>query len=150
MDKKKTILIAAASLILTVIVFSFGYFYFFVAEVEEKKEVKEPIIEETEIQEIFNLSDVVYSIDVENNSLMVKPLNQEEMVKVILSKTAELIKLEFPFDPEDFPKEATFTPKQTEIEIADFKQGDEVFIKTKESIVGRSELDKVDFIHILP
>ena len=105
---------------------------------------------EEEIEEVFSLSGIVSSLDVENNFLMVKPLNQEKEVKVIISETTKLVKLELPFDPKNPPKEATFTPEETEIEISDFKVGDSVFIKTTENIAGKSEFDDVDFIHILP
>ncbi len=107
--------------------------------------------QEQETQEVLSLSGVVQSVDVENNFLMVKPANQESEVKVIISETTSLIKLEFPFDPKNPPKEGTqFTPKQTGIEISDFTTGDNVFIKTKENIAGKTEFGNVDFIQILP
>ncbi len=106
--------------------------------------------EEEEVEEVFSLSGVVSSVNAENNFLMVKPAGEEKEVKVVLSDTTTLIKLEFPFDPANPPAEATFTPIQTEIEISDFKAGDNVFVKTTENIAGKSEFDDVDFIHILP
>jgi len=90
------------------------------------------------------------SVNVENNFLIVKPDKEEKEIKVILSDTTKLIKIEFPFDPKNPPKEASFTPKQTEIEISDFKAGDSVFIKTTENIAGKTEFNNVDFVHILP
>ena len=100
--------------------------------------------------EVFSMSAVVSSVDAANDFLMVKPANQEREVKVIISEDTKLIKLEFPFDPKNPPSEATFTPTQTEVEISDFKQGDNIFIKVKENIAGKSEFNGVDFIHILP
>lgn len=100
--------------------------------------------------EVFSLSGVVSSVDVENNLLMVKPAGEEKTIKVVLSDTTELIKLEFPFDPENAPREATFTPEETEIKISDFEVGDNVFIKTTKNIAGKSKFGNVDFIHILP
>jgi len=93
---------------------------------------------------------VVSSVDAVNSFLMVKPANQEGEVKVLVSETTRLIKLEFPFDPAHPPQEATFTPIQTEIEINNFQKGDNVFIKSKENIAGKTEFNNVDFIHILP
>lgn len=110
----------------------------------------EETTKEEKPQEVFSLSGTVQSVDVENNALMVKPANQENEVKVVLSETTKLIRLEFPFDPKNPPAEGTFTPTQTEIEISDFKQGDNVFIKVKEDIAGKTEFDSVDFIQILP
>ena len=112
---------------------------------------KEEVIPEVEeIEEVFSLSGIVSGVDAENNFLMVKPVGEEREVKLILSETVRLIKLEFPFDPKSPPKEGTFTTKQTEIKISDFKTGDNVFIKAKENIAGQSEFNNIDFIHILP
>ena len=111
---------------------------------------EEVVSEEEEVEEIFSLSAIVSGVDVENNFLMVKPAGEEKEIKVILSETTKLIKLEFPFDPKSPPKEATFTPTQTEIEISGFKAGNNVFIKAKTNIAGKTEFDNVDFIHILP
>ena len=117
---------------------------------KEKIPSGEEVAQEEEVEEAFSLSGVVSSVDVENNFLMVKPVNQEKDVKVIVSETTKLVKLELPFDPKNPPKEATFSPKQTEIEISGFKAGDNVFIKTTQNIAGKSEFDDVDFVHILP
>jgi len=106
--------------------------------------------EEEEMEEVFNLSAVVSSVDAANNFLIVKPTGEEKTVKVVLSDTTKLIKLELPFDPANPPAEATFTPIQTVIEISDFQVGDRVFIKVTENIAGKNEFDSVDFIHILP
>lgn len=102
------------------------------------------------VEEIFSLSGVVSSVDAANNFLMVKPAGKENNVKVIVSETTKLIKLELPFNPANPPAEATFTPKQTEITISGFKAGDNVFVKTAENIAGKTTFDNVDFIHILP
>jgi len=117
---------------------------------KEKIPSGEEVAQEEEVEEVFSLSGIVSSVDAENNFLMVKPVNQEKEVKVTVSETTKLVKLELPFDPKNPPKEATFTPKETEIEISDFKAGDNVFIKTTVNIAGKTEFDEVDFIHILP
>jgi len=106
---------------------------------------------EEEVKEVFSLSALVSSVDTENNFLMVKPSGKEGEIKVILSETTKLIKLESPFSSENPPEPGTqFTPKQTEIKISDFKAGDNIFIKTAENIAGKTEFDDVDFVHILP
>lgn len=99
---------------------------------------------EKETNEVLSLSAVVSSVDTGNNFLLVKPVNSDEELKVIISETSKLIKLEF-------PKEATstFTPKQTEVKLSDFKAGDNIFIKVKENIAGKTEFDSVDFINII-
>ena len=138
-------------ILIVVVIIIFGGIIGWALIQKGKFPVKEEVVpKEEEIEEVFSLSGIVSSVNVENNFLMVKPTGEEKEVKVVLSDTTKLIKLEFPFDPKNPPKEATFTPKQTEIEISDFKEGDDVFIKTKENIAGKTEFDDVDFIHILP
>jgi len=117
---------------------------------KSKIPVGEEVTPEEEVEEVFSLSAVVLSVNAENNFLMVKPAGEEKEIRVVLSDTTKLIKLEFPFDPKNPPKEATFTPTQTEIKISDFKAGDNVFIKTTENIAGKTEFNNIDFIHILP
>lgn len=105
---------------------------------------------EEALEETFSFTATVLNVDTGNNFLMVKPAKEEKEIKVVLSDTTKLIRVEFPFDPTDPPAEASFTPKQTEIEISDFKVGDNVFIKAKENIAGKTEFNNVDFVHILP
>jgi len=106
--------------------------------------------EEEELEEVFSFTAIVLSVDAQNNFLIVRPVEEEKEIKVVLSDTTKLVKIEFPFDPKNPPEEATFTLEQTEIEISDFEVGDNVFIKAKENIAGKSEFDDIDFIHILP
>ena len=106
--------------------------------------------EEKVSEEIFSLSAVVVSVNPENNFLIVKPAKEEKQIKVILSQDSRLTKLEFPFDPKNPPKEATFTPKKVDIKISDIKAGDNVFIKSLENIAGKTEFGDVDFIQVLP
>ena len=98
----------------------------------------------------FGLSGVVSSVDTKDNFLMVKTADSEKEIKVMISETAKLIKLEYPFDPANPPKNTTFTPEQKEVGLSDFKAGDSVFVKTKDNIAGKTKIDNVDFIHILP
>lgn len=100
--------------------------------------------------EAFSLTVVVQSVDAENGFLMVKQLKEDRVLKVIVSETTSLIRLEYPFDLENIPQEGGFTLKQTEIKISDFKADDNVFIKSKENIAGKTEIDRIDYVQILP
>jgi len=104
----------------------------------------------TEQAEVFTLSGTVSRIDADNNFLMVKPTNGEKEVKVVVSEATKLIKLEFSFDPENPPKGGIFIPEQIEVEIPDFKAGDTIFAKARGNIAGKTKIDNIDFIHILP
>lgn len=101
-------------------------------------------------EEVLAISGIVKSVDSNNNFLMLKPNDSEKEVKVQVSQATKLIKLELPFDPQNPPKEATFSPKETEIKLSGIKAGDNVFIKANENIFGKTKIDNVDFIHILP
>lgn len=120
--------------------------------VQEKLKIfqKELPEEKAIIEEIFSLSAVVLSINPENNFLIVKPAEEKRGIRVILSEDTKLIKLKFPFDPKNPSKETTFTPERTEIKISDFKEGDYIFIKSNEDILGKAKLNNIDFIEILP
>ena len=113
-------------------------------EPSPKEEVQKPV------EEVFSLSGKVSSVSAENNFLMVKPRNQEKEVKVVISDTTKLIKLELPFDPANPPKDVPLVAEQTEIALSDFQEGDNIFIKTNENIAGKTEFNSVNFIHILP
>lgn len=105
-------------------------------------------LKEGAVKEVFSLSGIVSSVDAKNNFLIVKPTGEEKEITVVLSNTTKLIKLEFPLNP---PTGVTLIPtKQTEIEISDFKVGDNVLIKTTENIAGKSKFDNVDFVRIVP
>lgn len=104
----------------------------------------------TKQEEVLSLSGVVTGVNIDENFLTVKPSSQNIEVKVILLETSRLVRLEFPFDPKNPPKETTFTPQQKEIKLEDFEVGDNVFIKVKENIAGKTEFDNVDFVYILP
>lgn len=104
-------------------------------------------VEEVVVEEVFSLSGKVSSVSAENNFLMVKPTNQEKEVKVVISDTTKLIKLEL---PKNIQLGVTFDSIENVIEISDFKEGDNIFIRTNENIAGKTEFDNVDFIRILP
>jgi hypothetical protein len=149
--KKDQVIILVVCLI--ILIGGISYFSLFKkAKVPPKGEVPETKkeIPEAKQEEIFTLTAKVSKVDPENNFLIVTPVNSEKAVKVILSTGTELIKLELPFDPKNPPKEATFTPKKTEITIKDFKEGNNIFIKTLKNIAGKTEFDDVDFIQIFP
>jgi len=140
------------TIIVVIVLFFAGFIGWFLVEKNKIAPGENGQAEET--KEILSLSAIVESVDQENGFLMVSSVDGTGELKIIVSETTDLIKLEFPFDPANPPanpsEETSFTPKQTPIELSDFKVGDNVFIKSKEDIVGKNELSNVDFIHILP
>jgi len=100
-------------------------------------------------EEVFSLSGIVSGVDAGNKFLIVRSADRE--LKVLISESTKLVKLEASFDSESSPEPGTqFIPKQTEVFLGDFKEGDEVFIKSPKNIAGKTNIDIVDFIQILP
>jgi len=138
--KKKIII-----LIITLVAILIAAGYFVCISLKEKPNPKEVV------SEIFSLQAIVSRIDVQNNFLIVKPMNEENEIKVIVSGTTKLTKLSAPFDSKNPPPPGTsFIPEKTEITLKDFKLGDQILIKTNKNIAGKGEFGDVEFIQILP
>jgi len=101
--------------------------------------------------EEFTMSGKVLSVDASKNFLILKPMGKETEVKVLLSPTTQLINLEAPFPQNNPPPPGTqFTPIKTGITINDFRQGDEVLVKSSNNLSGKKKIDHVEFVQILP
>ena len=147
MSRNKIIIILVILVLILVAVF---YFLFFKKEKAgfdgESFTTGEGVITET-----LSLIGEIASVNIENGFLTVKPIDGNEEVKVIISETTKLIKLEAPFSPDNPPPAGTqFTPKQKEIKLSDFEEGDEVLIIAGEDISNKSEIDNVNLVQILP
>ncbi len=150
MLNKKQLIILAVVILILIFAGTFSWFLQQKTETSQKGEITGEQAKREEAQEVYSLSGVIASINVENNFLMVKPANQEKEVKVILSDSTKLIKLEFPFDPENPPEGDTFTPKMTPITLEDLKVGDNLLVESAINIYGKDEFDSVSQIQVLP
>lgn len=109
---------------------------------------EENLVEKQEATEVTGLSATVLSVDVENNFLTVKPENQDKEIKVIISDGTEIIKLGF---PKDMPEHGgVFVPTEEKIDISGFNEGDQIYIRTTTNLAGKTELNDVEFIQVLP
>jgi hypothetical protein len=104
---------------------------------------------------VVSTAEPVYSFSgtvsgVGDNTLVIKSDRDQQDVKVVVTELVRLIKIEFPFDPANPPEEVVFVPKQTPVDFSAFEVGDVVFVKAKDDINGKTELDNLDFIQILP
>lgn len=138
MKKNKIIAIVAAVVIIVAGLVCWGIF--------QGKKIKDIAVVQS-LEPVFGLSGTVSGVNVEDSFLMVKLSDSEKEVKVIITESAKLIRRE---EPENPPINTTFTPKETEVQLSDFKEGDIVFIKTKDNVAGKTKIDSVDFIHIQP
>jgi hypothetical protein len=141
---KKILILLGVALVLII-----GIIGWFISQKEKLPSKKEIPEKEMIGEKIFSLIAKVSKIDTKNNTLIVKPIEEEKEIKVILDKNTEIIKLEFPF-PLSETSEKEFTLKRTKIGIQDLKEGEKIFIKTHKSIAGKNEFDEVDFIEVLP
>ena len=145
MSKNKIIIILIVLILISVAVF---FFFFFQKEKTEfggeSFTTGEGIITQT-----LSFSGIVSSVDVENSFLTVKTVNEE--FKVVVSETTKLIELKAPFSPDNPPSAGTqFVPEKKEIILSDFEEGDEVLVISEEDIIGKSEINNVSLVQILP
>jgi len=147
MAKNRIILI----LVILVLIFAAIFYFFFFKK--EKIEFRGETFTTGEgvITQTLSLSGDISGVDTENNFLMVKLIDGNEKIKVIVSDTTKFIKLEAPFSSENPPPAGTqFVPEKKEITISDFKEGDEVLVISKDDVSGKSEIDNVELVQILP
>lgn len=124
---------------------------------QEKKEGPSPSVspsekeaEEEGEQVMLSMAGIISEVNAEGSFLMVKPSQQEKEYKIKLSPDTEIIQLKFPFDPTGAPAEGTFTPERIAIGIRDLKVDDSVLIEAKTNMAGKTEIDDVTRIQVLP
>ena len=100
--------------------------------------------------EISSLSAVVSRVDGKNNTVFVQHPTEKKEVKVLLNDRTEIFKLEFPFDPNNPPKEMVFTPELKKIALNSLEPGNNILIETEENIYQKYEFDTVKKIQVLP
>ena len=101
--------------------------------------------------QVLNMAGVVSAIDVQSNAVTVKNAEGAQEIKLNLLPDTEIVRLKFPFDSTNPPKgETTFTPERLPIKIADLKSGDRVLVETKTTLYGKTELNDVVKVQVLP
>ncbi|MFH1780942.1 MAG: hypothetical protein ABH841_02975 [Candidatus Nealsonbacteria bacterium] len=131
-SKRKILLICLSALLIIGGVFCFKY------------------LNKTTVEE-FNMSGKVLSVNASQSFLILKPMSKESEVKVFISKTTKLMKFEASFAKDNPPPPGTqFTPTKTEVSLGDLRQGDEIFLKSSKNILGKKNINDVEFIQVLP
>lgn len=101
-----------------------------------------------EEKEVFALTGQVLRINNENNFLIVKSArDRKELIRLNISDDTGLIKIEL---PEERSEEGYIITEKTEINLSDFKEGDFVSIRSSENIIGKTELDQIISVNLLP
>jgi len=107
-----------------------------VEEVAPEKEKTGYSSEQAKGEGIFALTAKVLKVDTRNNFLIVKSVKDQKELKVNVSDTTKLIKIEL---PKERSEKGYIITKKTEIKPSEFKKGDYVSIRTSENIAGKTE-----------
>jgi len=100
--------------------------------------------------EIRSIAGRVTSVNTKENSFVVLQPKEERSFTVRLGEETEFIRLVFPFDINNPPQDATFTPEREVVTIEDVEEGDQVFVRSNSSIKTGQEIINPLEIQILP
>ena len=106
--------------------------------------------ETTFVPEVRSIAGKVTSVDVASNSFVILQPKEERSFTVRLEEETEFIRLVFPFDLNNPPQDATFTPERELVTIEDLKEGDQVFVRSNSPIKTGQEIVSPLEIQILP
>jgi hypothetical protein len=100
--------------------------------------------------EVFSLAAVISEIDIQRRLITIRHPTKDRDINVIVKDSSEIMKIEFPFDPANPPREASFSPKYTKIALQDLRPGNHALIESNENIYNKYEFDDVKSIQVLP
>jgi len=147
MAKRKIIAIILVILIVVIIVVSLSIFW------QKKKadfDGQTFVAEESKEPQELSLFGKISDIDSENHILTIQLAGEKE-VKIMISQETRLTKLTPPFSSDDSPLPGTqFIPEETEISFSDFEEGNDIYALSKEGVNGKSELNNIESVKILP
>jgi len=98
----------------------------------EQSVSEEEFLEESEEKsnQVFGFLAMISNIDIGNNFLIVKPeADEKKEIKIIIGEETSL---------------------EDKVDISDFREGNVIFIKAKTNIIGKTEIDDIEFIRVLP
>jgi len=103
---------------------------------------------EQEVVQPFGFSAKVLSIDAKNSFLIVRPENTEDEVKLIVKEGTILERI---INPKEMPEHGgVFTAAQEKVNISDFKNDDLIYLTTETDFSGKTEIDDIKTIRIIP
>lgn len=106
--------------------------------------------EEVAQEEIFSIAGKVISVDTASNSFVVLQPKEEREFVVKLGEETEFIRLIFPFDINNPPVDATFTPEREEVTIEELEVNDQVFVRSSHGIKTNQDIVDSLEVQILP
>ena len=113
-----------------------------------KQEKEEPKQEEEVV--IKSIAGKVVSVNAEDSSFVLLQQRDEIEFNVKLGDKTDFIRLVFPFDINNPPAEATFTPERKRVTIKDLKVNSQVFVRSSTAIKNGEEIINPLEIQILP
>ena len=106
--------------------------------------------EEVAQEEIFSIAGKVISVDTADNSFVVLQPQEEREFTVKLGEETEFIRLIFPFDINNPPVDATFTPEREAVTIEDLEVDDQVFVRGSSPIKTEQDIVNPLEVQVLP
>lgn len=118
---------------------------------EAEKNAQQQQAAEQSANPVLNMAGVISQVDAEKKLVTINATEGAAEIKLSLAADTEIIQLKFPFDPANPPKgQATFTPERVPVEVSALKSGDRILIETKTSLSGKTEINDVVRIQVLP
>ena len=128
-----------------------AYFYFTDSIPKIGQEEQEQQKGESEfVPEIRSIAGKVTSVNIDENSFVILQPKEERSFTVRLGEETEFIRLVFPFDLNNPPQDATFTPEREIVTIKDLEVNDQVFIRSDSLIKTGQDIINPLEIQILP
>lgn len=95
--------------------------------------------------ESFSLMGRVLDINLKDNYIIIAEESQKEEIKIIMAEDTEIFKILYLPEPED----DLFTTKRAHILLEGIKQGDLIFIKSKDNIFDKKTIDNIEYLEVL-
>lgn len=116
-------------------------------EFSQEQQQKE---ETTFVPEVRSIAGKVTSVDVASNSFVLLQPKEERSFIVKLGEETEFIRLVFPFDINNPPAGATFTPEREMVTIEYLSVNNQVFVRSNSSIKTGQDIVSPLEVQILP
>ena len=100
--------------------------------------------------EVRSIAGRVTAVNVQENSFVLQQPKEEREFTVRLGQETKFIRLVFPFDINNPPAGAAFTPERELITIEDLKIGDQVFVRSSNPIRTGDEIEGPLEVQVLP
>ena len=141
--------ISTIGIIVVLIVVAGGIYLSFTGNISEteQQQQKEVSIAQPEIKSIAGR---VTSVNIDENSFVILQPKEGRSFTVKLGEETEFNRLVFPFDLNNPPQDATFTPEREIVTIKDLEVNDQVFVRSDSLIKTGQDIINPLEIQILP